>query len=462
MTEDLITDLSKLSGLFVIARNSVFTYKDKAVKVRQVAEELGVRYVLEDSVRRVGDQVRINAQLTDATTGGHLWAERYDGSLQKVFAMQDEVTLKIVPALAVTLTSEEKVQQANRTTDSTEAHDAFLQGWAYYILGTRADLARAKPFFEEAIRLDSGYARAHATLAAVYWDAFVNDWTIELDILSFEAEEAWEEHLELSMKVPNSLAHILRSRVLVSQKLYKEAAEEAEKAVALDTNDVEAYAGLANALILAGKPAEGADLIRKSMRLDPHHPPGHLTTLGQAQFEMEQFKEAAVTLERAVKRNIDDDFPWIYLASSYGHLGRIKDADDTIESANDLRVKRGESFLNLESKTQWHFQGEIDITRVGGKQAQERLRAGLTEIPALMWQQLVTHFADEGIHWFEVKGATEIDVLTAKSLHDSGVTFIDAAPKNFAIKTVGYPGQCPSQNPGATLQTIKNSLKKRL
>jgi len=291
LTEDLITDLSKLSGLFVIARNSVFTYKDKAVKVRQVAEELGVRYVLEGSVRRAGDQVRINAQLIDATTGGHLWAERYDGSLQKVFAMQDEVTQKIVAALAVSLTSEEKVQQANRSTDSTEAHDAFLQGWAYYILGTRADLTRAKPFFEEAIRLDSGYARAHAALAAVYWDIFVNDWAGELGIILYEAEEAWKEHLELAMKVPNSLAHTLQSKVLVSQSRYQEAVVEAEKAVALDGNKATAYAGLANALILAGKPAEGADLIRKSMRLDPHHPPGHLITLGQAQFEMDQFKE---------------------------------------------------------------------------------------------------------------------------------------------------------------------------
>jgi len=121
MTEDLITDLSKLSGLFVIARNSVFTYKDKAVKVRQVAEELGVRYVLEGSVRRVGDQVRINTQLIDATTGGHLWAERYDGSLKNVFALQDSVTRKIVTALAINLTDAEQTQ----TTQNQTEHPIF-------------------------------------------------------------------------------------------------------------------------------------------------------------------------------------------------------------------------------------------------------------------------------------------------------------------------------------------------
>ena len=274
----------------------------------------------------------------------------------------------------------------------------------------------------------------------MYWDVFVNDWSIELDILSFEAEEGWEEHLELAMKVPNALAHTLQSKVLVSQSRYQEAVVEAEKAVALDGNKATAYAGLANALILAGKPAEGADLIRKSMRLDPHHPPGHLITLGQAQFEMEQFKEAAATFERAVKRNVDDDFPWIYLASSYGHLGRIKDADDAIGSANDLRATRGESFLNLESKTQWHFQGEIDFSRFGEKQAQERLRAGLTGgIPALRWQYLVTHFSEGSKDWWEVKGATAIDVHTAKSLHDRGVTFVDARSEQLRNKEGWIP-----------------------
>jgi TolB-like protein/class 3 adenylate cyclase len=469
MTEDLITDLSQISGLFVIARNSVFTYKDKPIKIRQVAEELGVRYVLEGSVRRAGNQVRINAQLIDATTGGHIWAKRYDGSLEDVFALQDEVTQKIVAALAVSLTSEEEVQQANRSTDSTEAHDAFLQGWAHYILGTRADLAKAKPFFEEAIRLDPDYALAHAGLATVFWDAYSNDWTMELGILSFDAEDGWIEHLELAMKIPNALAHTLQSRVLVSQSRYQEAVVEAEKAVALDGDKATAYAGLANALILAGKPAEGADLIRKSMRLDPHHPPGHLITLGQAQFEMEQFKEAAATFERAVKRNVDDDLPWIYLASSYGHLGRIKDADDAIGSANDLRAKRAESFLNIESKTENHFQGEIDFSRSGGKQAQERLRAGLTEIPALRWQNLATHLnAGPVKHWFEVKGATAIDVHTAKSLYDRGVIFVDARPEKnrnkegWIPRSVSLP-ESRSNNPNnrrLTEKTLMNILDK--
>jgi TolB-like protein len=158
ITEDVITDLSKLSGLFVISRNSTFTYKGKPVKVRQVAEELGVRYVLEGSVRRAGDQVRITAQLIDATTGGHVWAERYDGALTDVFALQDDVTQKIVAALAVKVTDEEQVHQGRHGTENPDAYDAFLQGWAHYQLRTPDDLANAVPYLEEAIRLDANYA----------------------------------------------------------------------------------------------------------------------------------------------------------------------------------------------------------------------------------------------------------------------------------------------------------------
>ena len=143
MTDDLITDLSKVSGLFVIARNSVFTYKGKPVNVQQVAQELGVRYVLEGSVRRSGDQVRINAQLIDATTGHHLWAERYDGYFGDVFALQDRITGKIVAALSVKLTSDEKEQVARKYTDNTSAYDEFLQGRAHYVRRTPGDYAEA-------------------------------------------------------------------------------------------------------------------------------------------------------------------------------------------------------------------------------------------------------------------------------------------------------------------------------
>jgi TolB-like protein/class 3 adenylate cyclase/rhodanese-related sulfurtransferase len=433
MTEDLITDLSKLSGLFVIARNSVFTYKGKPVKVKQVAQELGVKHVLEGSVRRVGDQVRINVQLIDTTTDGHLWAERYDGSLKNVFALQDQVTEQIVAALAVKLTDEEEAQQTHHDTENPDADDAYLQGWAHYKLSTPKDLVRAIPFFEEAIRLDPDYAQAHAALAALYWDAFRNDWAFDLGMPSFRAEAFANDHLEQALKTPTPLAHAVQSRMFAAYGFHTEAVEEAEKAVALGPNDATAIAGLAHVLVFADRPGEGLAFIQDAMRLDPHHPPSYLIILGAAQFGVENYEAAVATFERAVKRNPENEKPLIYLASSYSHLSRMREAEDTIETANDLRATFGLDSLSLERAVFPDgfdpFTGEIDFASFGIKPAQARLRAGLSDIPALTWQYLITvHYGvGPGTTWYEIDGGTEIDLATAKSFHDKGVVFIDTS-----------------------------------
>jgi TolB-like protein/class 3 adenylate cyclase/rhodanese-related sulfurtransferase len=455
MTEDLITDLSKLSRLFVIARNSVFTYKGKPVKVKQVAQELGVKYVLEGSVRRVGDQVRINAQLINATTGGHLWAERYDGSLEDVFALQDQVTEQIVAALAVNLTDEEEAQQTRHDTDNPDAHDAYLQGWAHYRLSTPKDLARAIPFFEEAIRLDPDYAQTHAALAALYWDVYKNDWAFDLGMPSFRAEAFANDHLEQALKTPTPLAHAVQSRMFAAFGFHTEAVEEAEKAVALDPNDATALAGLAHALVFADRPGEGLTFIQDAMRLDPHYPPSYLIILGAAQFGVENYEAAVATFERAVKRNPENEKPLIYLASSYGHLSRMREAEDTIETANDLRATFGLGALSLEEAVNESsgfspFKGEIDFASFGIKSAQARLRAGLSDIPALTWQYLITmHFAQftPTETTYEIDGATEIDLATAKSFHDKGVVFIDTGSEA-RWKKGRVPGALNLPSPG--------------
>jgi tetratricopeptide (TPR) repeat protein len=146
------------------------------MQVKQVAEELGVRYVLEGSVRRAGDQLRINAQLIDATTGGHLWAERYDGQMDNVFALQDKITRKIVSALAVQLTAGDEKQVAGKETDSAEAYDTFLKGWVHYRRGTPDDFVQAISYFEKAVELDPNYSRAYAALAAIYWKSARYGW----------------------------------------------------------------------------------------------------------------------------------------------------------------------------------------------------------------------------------------------------------------------------------------------
>jgi TolB-like protein/rhodanese-related sulfurtransferase len=429
MAEDLITDLSQISGLFVISRNSSFTYKGKAVKVRQVAEDLGVRYVLEGSVRRVGDQVRINVQLIDATTGGHIWADRYDGTIEDIFALQDQVTQQIVTALAVNLTDEEEVQQTRQDTDDAEAHDAYLQGWANFKLLTPTAFAAAIPFFEEALQIDPNYAQAHAALASLYWDAFQNGWAFDLDMPSTRAESRANEHLEEARKAPTPLAHALKARVLAFQGFYEDAVSEAETGIALDANYAPAYEGLANALILAERPTEGADFIRQAMRLDPHYPPSYLITLGRAQFGMERFDDAAATFKRAVKRNIGNDLPGIYLAATYGHMGRIRDGDSAIEAANELRNQAGMVDVSLRELP---YHRKSDFHRFGGRSEQERVRIGLSVLPALSWTALVTGrgagaYASHAFRAsaFDVEGAARIDVPTAKSLYDRKVVFVD-------------------------------------
>src|SRR5206468_610646 len=176
MTEDLITDLSKLSGLFVISRNSVFLYKGKAVKPEQVSQELGVRYVLEGSVRKAGSRVRITAQLIDATTGYHLWADRYDRDLKDIFAVQDEVTQQIVAALKVQLTGGEQGRWGRTPTNNLEAYDCFLRGLEYHAQRTQEANARARQMFERAIALDPQFAVAYAFLGRTYLMELVFQW----------------------------------------------------------------------------------------------------------------------------------------------------------------------------------------------------------------------------------------------------------------------------------------------
>jgi len=177
ITEDIITTLSKIPRLFVIARNSTFTYKGKSVKVQKVSEELGVRYVLEGSVRKAGERVRITAQLIDATMGHHLWAEKYDRDLRDIFALQDEVTKKIVRALVVKLTEDERKLLVHKKTGSLEAYDHILRGIDYFLRMTGKENAEARKMFKHAIELDQDYAAAYSWLGWTYWMEWSFEWS---------------------------------------------------------------------------------------------------------------------------------------------------------------------------------------------------------------------------------------------------------------------------------------------
>ena len=433
MTEDLITDISKIAGLFVIARNSVFTYKGKPVKVRQVAEELGVRYVLEGSVRRSGDQVRINAQLIDATTGGHLWADRYDGSLNDVFAMQDSISQEIVSALAVTITGQNNNDRQDET-ELPDAYDAFLRGWERYRLGTPEDLANAKTFFEQAIELDPNYARAHSALAAAYWTISLNGWSRNIDLLPFEAREISRLTIRKAMEQPSALTHQIASeRAAYFYRRADRALAEAKLAIALDANDPAGHLAMAT-----------AESVHTAMRFDPHYPAFYLTRLGMIQFTLEQYDKAADTLQKAANRNPDDDWTFVYLAAAYGQLGDKEKALKAVDRANALRAKSGWGALTLQTVgshstaagRRYYFKwfGDYKPMREG------LLKAGVTS--EVNWSALI----NRGESNVDIKGTKKIDVETAKAMHERGVPFVnvdfkwqgDRIPGDFYLENWSY------------------------
>ena len=253
VTEDLITGLSKVSGLFVIARNSVFTYKGRAVKIRDVGRDLGVRYVLEGGVQRSGSRVRITAQLVDATTGYHIWAERYDREVRDIFALQDEVTQQIVRAMAVKLTEAEKVRLGRAPTEVLEAYDLVLRGTVERHRTTREGNAEARRLFVKALDLDPNYASAYLGLAWTHLQSWQLLWSTDRESLE-RARELGEKAIALNDTLVGAY-HVL-SQVELWMKEHDRAIALAERAVALAPNDADGYETLAEILGWSGRPEE--------------------------------------------------------------------------------------------------------------------------------------------------------------------------------------------------------------
>ena len=339
MTDDLITDLSKISGLLVIARNSVFTYKGKPVKIQQVAGDLGVRYVLEGSIRKIGDQVRINAQLIDSTTGHHLWAERYDGAMDNIFSLQDKITSKIVSALALKLTAAEQDHTKSDETDNVGAYDAFLRGWEHYQRFTPEDFSKAITLFKRAIELDPNYGRAYAALALTYWmgTGQGEEWRTRAGIYLETHRLKARNYLQMAMKKPTSVAHQVASLFALYRRQHESAIAEAEKALFLEPNDITSHLAMGRALIYAGRPQEATNFIKKAMLLDPHNITLPLYYLGLVHFCMGKLDEAASLNERALTHNPELMRPALVLAATYAHIGRDQESENMLK-----KLLRGE------------------------------------------------------------------------------------------------------------------------
>jgi TolB-like protein len=324
ITEDIITDLSKISGLFVIARNSAFTYKGKAVKVQEVIRELGVRHLLQGSVRKAGNRVRISAQLIDGITGGHLWAERYDRDLTDIFAVQDEVTREIVAALAVNLTQSEKRRLKRKSTDDLEAYEYYVRGRQQAWRHNREANERARKLLQRALKRDPSFAGAQAVLAYTHQLDYVNQWReppeASLKLLHDIAQRA------VALDDDDPDAHFVLGLAHLWLRQLDRAISEAQRALALDPNFANAYALLGLVLHYAGRSQEAFEPLARGMRLDPHYTDMFLHILGQAHFGLGRYDDAIAALKRRIIRNPDTDASRILLAAAYGHLGRVEEA----------------------------------------------------------------------------------------------------------------------------------------
>ncbi len=324
LAEDLITDLSKIAGLLVIARNSTFTYKGRPVNVTQVGRELGVRYVVEGSVRKVDKRVRITAQLIDAATGTHVWADRYDRDLTDIFAVQDEVTREIAGALRLRLTPDDRRRMAARGTTNLEAYDLFLRGRELAWLHTREAGVQGSGLLQRALELDPSFAAAAAILGFQYMTDYVNRWSSDPDGSLRQARELAERAVALDPSEPQ--AHFALGATAIWLRRHDETIAEAERAVSLDPNLAAGHLLLGMGLHYAGRSAEAFEPLERAMRLDPLRPGDSLYFVAQAHFALGDYEQAVARLKERLVHNPTSDVTRVLLAACYGHLGRIEEA----------------------------------------------------------------------------------------------------------------------------------------
>ena len=326
ISEDIITDLSKLAGLMVISRNSSFTYKGRSVDVRTVGRELGVRSVLEGSVRRVADRVRITAQLIDAATARHLWAERYDRELTDLFAVQDDVTRRIVAALKVTLSPTESSRLADSDKCNIEAYDFYLRGRVFLWGENKSSetFEQSVELLKKAVELDNNYSQAYAGLAWAYIFDYFNRWSDHPD----NSLEVARSYAEIAIeKDPNEpLARCMAALAAMLRRDLSRARSEVDVALVLNPNFAFAYNTLGSIYTYSGNPLEAIQVIERAMRLDPAWVQQYLHFLGTANLLASNYQRAVALLQQRVLLVPSTDFTRAILASALGHLGEVDEA----------------------------------------------------------------------------------------------------------------------------------------
>jgi adenylate cyclase len=354
ISEEIITALSKTPKLFVIARNSTFTYKGKPVRVQQVGRELGVRYVLEGSVRKAGDEVRITAQLVDAKTGNHLWAERYDRDLKDVFAVQDDISMKIITALQVKLTEGEQAHLYAKRTENIDAYLKCLEA-REHLLGLNRDgniLARQRA--EEAIVLDPGYSIVYSLLGMTHIVDIWFKWSKSPKESMVRAFEFAKKALDLDESNPGP--HQILSFIYLFKRQHEKAIAECERAVALAPNNTDAINHLGQILRFSGRAKEAVPMHERAIRLNPIPPAHYLYQLGLCYIFIGEFEKAIAVCKKGLHKNPDDFVGRVTLTTAYCSLGREEEA--RAEAAEVLRI-HPKFTVEYAAKT-WPYKNETD------------------------------------------------------------------------------------------------------
>jgi TolB-like protein/cytochrome c-type biogenesis protein CcmH/NrfG len=331
MAEEIITALSKISELQVIARNSTFVYKGRAVKVSEVGHNLGAGYVLEGSVRAAGDRVRITAQLIEAESERHVWAERYDREISDIFALQDEITNEIVVALQVNLSEGDQARLRRRQTDNLEAWECYLRGARDVASGARADYDQGRERLERAVALDPNFAVAWVLLGRLYWHAARAHWTGAPEASFGKAVECAERALAIDNSLPDTIAFVGMMRLF--QRRYDEAIAAGKKAVELGANSAETYITLAHILTYVDRAEEASALLERAMRLFRYYPDNLLGVQALCYRQLGRYDEALALDAERLRRNPDNLYSAFLLASVYMELGRVDDARRHIAEA---------------------------------------------------------------------------------------------------------------------------------
>jgi len=364
LTEDIITELSRFRDLLVISRNSTFVYKGKAVKLQEVAREFGVDYILEGSVRKSGDRIRVTVQLIDAETDRHVWAERYDRQLEDIFAIQDEMTRAIVATLPGRMEAATHDRAKRKRTDNMAAYECVLTAKVLHHRSTREDNVQAQRLLDRAIALDPNYGHAHAWKGCVLGQTWVHDWCADRDATMRQVFA--EVEVALGLDDNDADVHRILAALSLMRKDHDKAAYHQERALALNPNYDLVVVQQGELLTWLGRPEEGIDWIRKAMRLNPCHPERFWSHLGRACYCAEQYAEAAEAFSRITR---PDHSHHAFLAASFAQMGNAIAA--TAHTAEV--IKREPKFSVAGYLTTQHYKREIDRQR----HADGLLKAGL-------------------------------------------------------------------------------------